>query len=283
MKHQAAGIAVFLLFFSGWSVSRPIVQSVGPDLSKALQAYADGDYESALSVLEHLMLESPREDTYYLFGNALFNRKDWKKAAAVYADGAIRFPLSAKLHHAAGIAYAESFQFGEAIRHYRQAYLLDPLIVNQGGARFDPHLDAIYIPAMHDHRGARNCQGRLFISETEIHFVAYLTTGGDDDSIRIKYTDIESVEIDRKKGGGVFAFTAQYSAAMLLANLRGPRRLILPDEYSRLDLKFTFKNSLPGYRGSWKKESFKFFFLETELGDLFLNFLEQKEVRTHLR
>jgi hypothetical protein len=103
---------------------------------------------------------------------------------------------------------------------------------------------------------------------------------GNDDSFKAGYDQIASVEVDRKKG----EMTNDYSILTLLTNLSGPRRRIASGEESRVDLKFTFKTPIAGYRGSpWTKTDIKFFFIEPEMGDKFIKFLENKQVRTTRR
>ena len=103
---------------------------------------------------------------------------------------------------------------------------------------------------------------------------------GNDDSFEVPYTQIEQVEVDRKKGDQM----QDYSLITLLTNLSGPRRRLASGEQSRVDLKFSFKEPIRGYRGNpWTKNDIKFFFIEPEMGEHFIKYLEARDVKITLR
>jgi len=254
------------------------------DFDKALALIADGKQKEAVPILEKLMVSQPNEQVYAQLGSAYEHDGQWDKAAATYEDGARKFPLSARLNYGAGMAHERHMEPGKAISFYRRAVRLDPALAYQGGGRYDPEVDALYIPVVHDHRGANSCSGRLYYSDKEIHFIVYLVVSGfgrgNDDSFKADFDTIDYVEVDRKKGELAY----DYSILTLLTNLSGPRRRIAGGEESRVDLKFVFKQPIAGYRGSpWSKQDIKFFFIEPEMGDKFAKFLESKKVRTTAR
>jgi tetratricopeptide (TPR) repeat protein len=255
-----------------------------PELVQAVQQLAEGKYKEAIDVLQRLMVGSPSEPVYFHLGSAYLLAKDYRKAAAAFADGASKFPLSARLNNGAGLAYEQMLDLGPAVTHYRRANALDPTIIYTGGGRYDPEFDAIYIPVVHDHRGVNSCSGRLYVNDQKIHFVVYIVVSGygpgNDDSFEAPYTQISEVEVDRKKG----AQWVDYYIITLLTNLSGPRRRLATGEQSRVDLKFTFKQPIKGYRGNpWTKDDIKFFFIEPELGERFVKYLEGKDLKITLR
>src|ERR1700752_2023713 len=74
------------------------------EIDQALEKIAQGKHAEAIPVLERLMVSSPGEPVYYHLGGAYIHEKNWAKAAATYEDGAARYPLSARLNYAAGLA-----------------------------------------------------------------------------------------------------------------------------------------------------------------------------------
>jgi len=247
---------------------------------KAIDLLAQGKRAEAIPLLEKLSAETPNEEVFYSLGHAYMAEKRYERAAAAFEDGAARFPLSARLWYNAGIAYEQGLNLAKALANYRRAVALDALIVYTGGSRYDPEFDAIYIPIVHDHRGMNACAGRLYIYPDKMHFVVYHVVSGmgpgNDDSFETPYTNISSVEVDRKKGEQA----ADYSIITLLTNQSGPRRRIASGEESRVDLKFTFKQPISGYRGGpWTKNDIKFFFIETESGERMMKFLETKDLK----
>ncbi|MGH9580367.1 MAG: hypothetical protein ACRD2R_05180 [Terriglobales bacterium] len=251
-----------------------------PALSQALALIAEGKQTAAIPLLEQAMVEAPSEEVYFYLGGAYMHEQMWDKAAATYEDGASKFPLSARLNYSAGMAGERRMNPATALRYYRRAIALDPMLAYQGGGRYDPEEDALYIPVVHDHRGANSCSGRLYFDEHQMHYVVYIVFSGfgrsNDDSFKAGFDQIDSVEVDRKKGELAY----DYSILTLLTNLSGPRRRIASGEESRVDLKFAFKKPIEGYRGNrWAKNDIKFFFIEPEIGDKFLKFLESKQVR----
>ena len=254
------------------------------EFDKALGLIADGKQKEAIPILEKLMVSQPSEQVYAQLGSSYEHEEQWDKAAATYEDGATRFPLSARLNYGAGMAHERRMEPGKAIPFYRRAVRLDPTLGYQGGGRYDPEVDALYIPVVHDHRGANSCSGRLYYTDAEMHFIVYLVVSGfgrgNDDSFKAGFDQMDYVEVDRKKGELAY----DYSILTLLTNLSGPRRRIAGGEESRVDLKFVFKQPIAGYRGSaWTKNDMKFFFIEPEMGDKFVKFLESKKVRTTAR
>jgi len=261
---------------------QPATTSV--EFDQALEKIAQGKHGEAIPVLERLMVSSPSEPVYYHLGGAYIHEKNLAKAAAAYEDGAARYPLSARLNYAAGLANEWRMEPGKALLYYRRAVALDPILGYQGAGRYDPEIDALYIPVVHDHRGANSCSGRLYYDDKKMHYIVYLVYSGwglgNDDSFQVPFDQLQYTEVDRKKGQLAF----DYSVLTLLTNLSGPRRRIASGEESRVDLKFVFKQPLAGYRGKpWTKEDIKFFFIEPEMGDRFLKFLEGKGVRTTQR
>jgi tetratricopeptide (TPR) repeat protein len=253
-------------------------------LQQAIARLAEAKYAEATKILEGLVMEAPSEEAYYYLGLAHQRQGHGSEAALVFSSGAARFPLSARLANAAGVAYEQQFEVGKAIQHYRRAYALDPQVIYNGGGRYEPEFDAIYIPVVHDHRGANACSGRLYVNPEGLHFVVYIVASewgpGNDDSFRTPLTNIEFVEVDRKKGQQAY----DYSLITLLTNLSGPRRRVDTGEQTRVDLKFVFKQPLQGYRGKpWNKEDIKFFFIEPEVGERLLKFLEAQDVKSTLR
>ena len=250
------------------------------ELDKALELIAAGKHAEAIPMLERLMVQQPSEEVYSYLGGAYVQEKAWDKAAAAYEDGATKFPLSARLNYAAGLANERRFEPGKALQFYRRAVRLDPMLAYQGAGRYDPEIDALYIPVVHDHRGANSCSGRIYYDDKGMHYVVYLVASGwgqgNDDSFKADYDLIDSVEVDRKKGQQ----SNDYSILTLLTNLSGPRRRIAAGEEARVDLKFFFKKPIEGYRGgSWTKNDIKFFFIEPEMGDRFVKYLASRGVK----
>ena len=273
--------AYVIAFLAALLVLPALAQQDKSDMDKALELIAGGKHAQAIPMLERLMVQSPSEQVYYNLGGAYLHEKQWDKAAATYEDGASKFPLSARLNYAAGLANEQRMDPGKALPFYRRAVRLDPMLAYEGGGRYDPENDALYIPVVHDHRGANSCSGRLYYDDKGMHYIVYLVVSGfgrgNDDSFKADYSQIDLVEVDRKKG----EMANDYSILTLLTNLSGPRRRIASGEESRVDLKFTFKTPISGYRGNpWTKNDVKFFFIEPEMGDKFIKFLENKQVRT---
>lgn len=255
-----------------------------PELVQAVQQLAEGKHKEAIDALQRLMVGSPSELVYFHLGNAYLLAKDYRKAAATFADGAAKFPLSARLFNGAGLAYEQLFELKPAVEHYRRAGALDPTILYTGGGRYDAEFNAIYVPIVHDHRGLNSCSGRLYVDDQKIHFVVFIVVSGvgpgNDDSFEAPYSQIDTVEVDRKKGEQVM----DYSLITLLTNLSGPRRRLATGEQSRVDLKFSFKKPIAGYRGNpWTKDDIKFFFIEPEVGERFVTYLETKDLKLTLR
>ena len=70
-----------------------------PELVKAVQQLAEGKYPEAIKALQLLMVGSPSEQVYFHLANAYLLAKDYRQAAAAFADGASKFPLSARLEN----------------------------------------------------------------------------------------------------------------------------------------------------------------------------------------
>ncbi len=275
-------ILLSILLFAAAALAQQPAES--PEFDKTLSLIADGKQKEAIPILERLKVSQPSEQVYAQLGSAYEHEAQWDKAAATYEDGATRFPLSARLNYGAGLVHERRMEPGKAIPFYRRAVRLDPTLAYQGGGRYDPEVDALYIPVVHDHRGANSCSGRLYYSDHEMHFIVYLVVSGfgrgNDDSFKADFDTIDYVEVDRKKGELAY----DYSILTLLTNLSGPRRRIAGGEESRVDLKFVFKQPIAGYRGNpWTKNDIKFFFIEPEMGDKFVKFMESKKVRTTAR
>lgn len=284
MRRTSLAILFALFMTVALTASGQAPPTDNPELVQAVQQLAEGKYKEAIDVLQRLMVGSPSEPVYFHLGSAYLLAKDYRKAAAAFADGASKFPLSARLNNGAGLAYEQMLDLGPAVTHYRRANALDPTIIYTGGGRYDPEFDAIYIPVVHDHRGVNSCSGRLYVNDQKIHFVVYIVVSGygpgNDDSFEAPYTQISEVEVDRKKG----AQWVDYYIITLLTNLSGPRRRLATGEQSRVDLKFTFKQPIKGYRGNpWTKDDIKFFFIEPELGERFVKYLEGKDLKITLR
>ena len=277
MRHRLYLIALFCLLAGGLAAQ----DASGPDkLSEALAKSAQGNYAAAIPVLEQLSVGAPTEPAFYYLGHAYLRDNKMDKAAAAFEDGAAKFPLSARLHYAAALAYEQRLDLAKALPHFRTAMVLDPLINNTGGGRYDAGQDKIYIPVVHDHRGANSCAGRIYIDDTTMDFVVYIVASGwgvgNDDSFRAPFSQIDYAEVDRKKG----EIAIDYSTITLLTNLSGPRRRLASQDDARVDIKFVFKTPIEGYRGrSWTKQDIKFFFVEPEVGERFLKFLEAHGVK----
>lgn len=254
-------------------------------LAQAVDKIVAKDHQAAIELLQPLALvANPREDAFYYLGSAYTGAGDHRKAAATFADGASKFPLSARLHNAAAKAYEELFDLGMAVRYYRRTLALDPVVFYTGGGRYDAEFDAIYIPAVHDHRGMNSCGGRIYINDEEMHYVVYYVASGRgpgrDDSFRLPLDNLTFVEVDRKKGKQL----ADYSIMTMLFNLSGPRRRIAAGEQTRVDLKFVPEGGIHGYRGKpWKKKDIKFFFIEPEMGEKLVAYLKKRGIRVEKR
>jgi len=272
----------FLFFFN--LVPMGITRAQDMNLVRAVDLLVEEDSAESIQALKALLDESASEENFYILGNAYSNEKKWEEAAGIFRAGCEKHPLSARLHNGAALALEKQFKIQEAIGFYRRTTALDAQIVYTGGGRYDPDFDAIYIPVVHDHRGANSCSGRLYITDKAMHYVVYIVASGfgkgNDDSFVIDWDSIEYVEVDKKKGEQM----NDYSIITLLTNLSGPRRRMSSNEDTRIDLKFVFKGRIEGYRGkSWSKKDIKFFFIEPEVGAQFLAFLESQGVRTQMR
>lgn len=274
-------VLAFLLFFAPGIAS---AQQSNPELLKAIDLLAQGKAAEAIPVLERLTVDAPSESAYFALGNAFLLEKKWDRAVGAFEDGAAKFPLSARLWNGAAVVYEQRMDVGRAISLYRRAVAIDPTIAFTGGGRYDPDFDAIYIPVVHDHRGANSCLGRLYIYPDKLHYVVYIVASGaglgNDDSFESPFANISNIEVDRKKGQQMY----DYSLLTMLTNQTSQRRRLAAGEEARVDLKFTFKQPIKGYRGGpWTKEDIKFFFIEPENGDRLLKFLESKDVKSSLR
>lgn len=254
------------------------------DLVKAVDLSVQGKRADAIELLKKVLAENPTEAAYFQLGNAYALEKNYDRAAATFEDGIVKHPLSARLNNAAALAYELQLKLGKALAFYRRATALEPSIAYTGGGRYEPEFDAIYIPVLHDHRGANSCSGRLYVDDHKMHFVVYHVFSGwgvgNDDSFEVPYANIAEVEVDRKKGMQAM----DYSILTLLTNQSGPRRRIAAGEEARVDLKFTFKKPITGYRGNpWNKPDMKFFFVEPDSGDRFVKFLETRDIKSTVR
>jgi tetratricopeptide (TPR) repeat protein len=250
------------------------------EIVKALDTSAKGNNGEAIDSLVRMVNSKPSEGAFFYLGSLYVQQKEWARAAATFEDGAAKYPLSVRLNNAAAKAYEQLFNIPKALQAYRRANLLDPSIAYTGGGRFEPEYNAIYMPIVHDHRGANACAGRLYAGDDKMHFVVYMVFSGwgpgNDDSFEVPYAQIDAVEVDRKKGELAY----DYSLTTLLTNLSGPRRRLASGEDSRIDLKFTFKQPINGYRGkAWTKSDIKFFFVEPETGEKMVKYLESKGVK----
>lgn len=277
LKLGALALSALLLL----TPSAARAQLSNPDLLRAIDLLAQGKAAEAIPVLEKLTVDSPSEPAYFALGNALMLEKKWDRAAGAFEDGAARFPLSARLWNGAAAVYERRMDVVRAISLYRRAVALEPTIAFTGGGRYDPDFDAIYIPVVHDHRGANACLGRLYVYPDKIHYVVYIVVSGvgpgNDDSFESPFANIANVEVDRKKGEQMF----DYSLLTMLTNQTSQRRRLAAGEEARVDLKFIFQQPIKGYRGNpWTKNDIKFFFIEPEGADRFLKLLESKDVKT---
>ena len=250
------------------------------NVAKAVALTAEGKRAEAIELLKKLSVESPTEEVFLLLGNNYGSDGKWDRAAAAYEDGIAKYPHSARLYNGAALAHEHQMNVGRALTFYRKAVALEPTIAYTGGGRFEPEFNAIYIPVLHDHRGANACTGRLYIDDEKMHFVVYHVVSGwgqgNDDSFESPYSNIGNIEVDRKKGMQAY----DYSILTLVTNLSGPRRRIAAGEQSRVDLKFVFETPIKGYRGdAWTKPEIKFFFVEPDAGERLVKFLEGKKVR----
>jgi hypothetical protein len=282
MKHGPVRVT-FLVCALALALS-PVRAQEHPDMLKAIALAAEGKRADAIEALKKLTAEVPSEPAFFQLGNAYALDGKQDRAAAAFEDGIAKYPLSARLYNGAGLAYEQQMQLGKALAMYRKAVALEPTIAYTGGGRYEPEFNAIYIPVLHDHRGQNACSGRLYVDDSKMHFVVYHVFSGwgpgNDDSFEAPYSNVTEVEVDRKKG----AQAVDYSIVTLLTNLSGPRRRISAGEQARVDLKFTFRAPITGYRGNpWSKPDIKFFFIEPELGDRFLKFLETKDLKVVAR
>jgi tetratricopeptide (TPR) repeat protein len=255
-----------------------------PELLKAVDQLAAGKHDDAIDTLKQLLASDPTETAFFSLGTAFMNKGNFDRAAATFEDGVAQFPLSARLYNGAGLAYERMVNFPKAIALYRKAVALEPTIAYLGGGRYDPEFNAIYLPVVHDHRGVNFCSGRLYVDGERMHFVVYHVLSewgqGNDDSFESPYTNVTEIEVDRKKGEQY----VDYGLFTLLTNLSGPRRRLSTTDQSRIDLKFIFRKPIAGYRGKpWTKNDIKFFFIDPDVGEQFIKFLEGHDVKTYLR
>lgn len=266
------------LVLIGISLCAAAQSAPSAEVVKAIDLLSANKANDAAKILEQQMVTAPSEEVYFYLGNAYWVMENLNKAGAAYEDGLAKFPLSARLANAAGRVAEEKFDVPHALQLYRRAVALEPQIAYTGGGRYDPENDAIYIPVVHDHRGANACVGRLYVNETGIHYVVYEVWSGyglgNDDSFKSLFTNITGREVDRKKGENQFA---DYRFIANLSGMSGPRRRIASGEENRVDIKFYFKEPISGYRGKpWTKQDIKFFFVEPEIGERFLKYLDAK-------
>ena len=269
--------ALFLLSSLVASAQQPM-PAPSKEVVQAIDLLSANKAGEAAKILEAQMMSAPSEEVYFYLGNAYWASHDLNKAGAAYEDGLAKFPLSARLANAAARVAEEKFDVPHAIQLYRRAVALDPQIAYLGGGRYDPQEDAIYIPVVHDHRGANACLGRLYVNGTGIHYVVYEVWSGygpgNDDSFKTPFSNITARDVDRKKGENQFA---DYRFLANLSGMSGPRRRIASGEDNRVDIKFYFKDPIAGYRGKpWTKADIKFFFVEPEIGERFLKYLDAK-------
>lgn len=255
-----------------------------PELLKAVDQLAAGKHDEAIETLKKLLASDASETAFFTLGTAFMHKGNLDRAAATFEDGIAQFPLSARLYNGAAIAYERQVNFPKAIALYRKAVALEPTIAYIGGGRYDPEFNAIYLPVVHDHRGVNFCSGRLYVDGEKMHFVVYHVLSewglGNDDSFETPYTNVTEIEVDRKKGEQY----VDYGLFTLLTNLSGPRRRLATTDQSRIDLKFIFRKPIAGYRGKpWTKNDIKFFFIDPDVGEQFLKFLEGHDVKTYLR
>jgi tetratricopeptide (TPR) repeat protein len=259
-------------------------QAPDADLLKAIDSLVAGKTEDAIPLLEKAAAAAPSEQIYLWLGKAYIDDKKPELALSMFQKGVAAFPTSARLWYMIGQMYEANMDPANAIPAYHRASVLDPPIVYTNSGRYDPDFDALYLPVVHDHRGANSCVGRLYVTNDKMHFVVYHVVSGwgqgNDDSFETPYSNISNVEVDRKSG----TQWNDYSILTLLTNQSGTRRRIGTGEEARIDLKFTFDSPIHGYRGKpWDKNDIKFFFIEPENGEKLLKFLETKGVKTQLR
>ncbi|MCL4523876.1 MAG: tetratricopeptide repeat protein [Acidobacteria bacterium] len=278
---KCAMLLLVLVIFAPRSGS---AQQSNPEMLKAIDLLAQGKAAEAIPVLEKLTVDAPSEDAYFALGNAFVLVGKWDRAVGAFEDGAAKFPLSARLWNGAAVVYERRMDVARAISLYRRAVAIDPTIAFTGGGRYDPDFDAIYIPVVHDHRGANSCLGRLYVYPDKLHYVVYIVASGaglgNDDSFETPFTNISEIEVDRKRGQQMY----DYSLLTMLTNQTSQRRRLAAGEEARVDLKFSFTQAIKGYRGgAWTKQDIKFFFIEPENGDRLLKYLESKDVKSRLR
>jgi tetratricopeptide (TPR) repeat protein len=285
MKAKSLSVlSVLVCLLAGWPAA---AQDAGPgsaELLKAVDQLAAGKHDEGIDTLKQLLASDPSEQAFFTLGTAFLNKGSWDRAAATFEDGVAKYPLSARLYNGAGLANERQLLYPAAIGFYRKAVALEPTIAYTGGGRYDPEFDAIYLPVVHDHRGVNFCSGRLYVNGEKMHFVVYHVLSewgqGNDDSFETPYANVSDVEIDRKAGEQY----VDYGLFTLLTNLSGPRRRLSTTEQSRVDLKFIFRKPIAGYRGRpWTKNDIKFFFIEPEVGEQFIKFVERHDIKTFLR
>ena len=285
MNRKAIGLLVGVALISSVCIARVAgAQGVNPDLARATDLLGQNKYGDALPLLEKVVAQDGTEQAFLLYGNALQHEKQGDKALKVYQDGAARHPLSARLWNAIGLFHEHKFDLTNAVSAYRRAFALDASVTATAGGRYDPEFDAVYIPVVHDHRGANACAGRIYVLGDKLHYVVYHVVSGaglgNDDSFETPFTNIAEIEVDRKKGAQAF----DYSIITLITNQSALRRRISSGDEARIDLKLTFGSPIHGYRGgSWTKAELKFFFVEPESGEQLLKYLEAHNVKSVVR
>ena len=276
-------LVVLTILFSA-PVSVQSADTPSAELQSAIDSLVAKKTDEAIPQLEKLAEAAPSEQLYLWLGKAYIDAKQPELARSIFEKGIKSFPISAKLWYMVGQMHEANMDPVNAIPAYRRASVLDPPIIYINSGRYDPDFDALYIPVVHDHRGANSCVGRLYVTAEKMHFVVYHVASGwglgNDDSFEVSYSNISGVEIDRKSGQQMY----DYSLLTLLTNQSGTRRRIDIGEEARIDLKFTFDSPIRGYRGKpWDKPDIKFFFIEPEKGELFLKFLQAKGLKSHER
>jgi tetratricopeptide (TPR) repeat protein len=265
-------------------VARAQGGAVSPDLAKASDLISQNKHGEALPLLQKAVAQESSEAAYVLLGNALLHEKQRDRALQVFQEGTTRYPMSARLWNAVGLQHEAAFNLPKAVEAYRRAVALEVSMAALGGGRYDQEFDTLYIPVVHDHRGANSCAGRVYVYDDKIHYVVYHVASGiglgNDDSFETPFTNIAELEVDRKKGAQAF----DYSIITLITNQSSARRRIASGDESRLDLKFTFGTPIHGYRGNaWTKAELKFFFVEPETGESLLKFMEAHKVKSVVR
>ena len=276
-------VLLTILFSCGLALGQS-AEAPSAELLGAIDALVAKKTDEAIPQLEKLAAAAPSEQLYMWLGKAYIDAKKPELALSMFEKGVKSFPISAKLWYMIGQMHELSMDPSNAIPAYRKASVLDPPIIYANSGRYDPDFDALYIPVVHDHRGANSCVGRLYVTADKMHYVVYHVASGwglgNDDSFEVPYSNISDVEVDRKSGQQAF----DYGILTLLTNQSGTRRRIATGEEARIDLKFTFDSPVRGYRGKpWDKPDIKFFFIEPENGESFLKFLQSRGLKTHER